>query len=358
MEGRPYGIISDTHNHNWDSFSTVGSDGVNTRLRVILNEFVRCAEEVTAAGGDTIYHAGDLFHVRGSVAPSVLNPTLEVYRRVVDSGMRIIINAGNHDLEGKDASRIGSAITALEEVGCIVINDERAGLKASENVILIPWNRDVAALKGQIQSAADIFGGKVDNIDLILHAPIDDVIVGLPPHGLVANDLAAFGFRFVFAGHYHHHKDFGNGVYSVGACAHHTWSDVGSKAGFLIVSDKVKWRSSRAPQFIDLSSEMDPSDIPLIVDGNYVRARIASSKQKDIADLREYLTECGAIASVVLSQKETSVAPRVGATIAAGASIEASVSDFIKSGTYTDPDKLTLLCRGILSRAQAMEEGS
>lgn len=82
-----YGVISDTHCHNWTTFGSTDANGVNTRLKIILNEITRAAEEVQAAGGTHLFHAGDLFHVRGSVAPSVLNPTLKCFKDIVNMGI-------------------------------------------------------------------------------------------------------------------------------------------------------------------------------------------------------------------------------------------------------------------------------
>src|SRR3569833_2574261 len=106
---KPYGVMSDTHNHGWSAFATVLPSGVNSRLQIILDETWRCAQEIKKAGGDTLYHGGDLFHVRGSIAPSVLNPTTDCYRAIIEDGIQVVIDAGNHDLEGKEAARVSSA---------------------------------------------------------------------------------------------------------------------------------------------------------------------------------------------------------------------------------------------------------
>jgi len=145
-------------------------------------------------------------------------------------------------------------------------------------------------------------------------------------------------------------------VYSIGAVAHHTWSDVNSKAGFLIVSDgNVKWFKSHTPEFIEIDSETDPSEISLIVDGHYVRAKINSSKQSEVEELRSYLLDSGAAGVVLLSQKESSVSTRTGSTVKSGTSVEVSVGEFIKAQSYAKPEELARLCAGILSDARSVE---
>ena len=357
---RPYGLMADVHFHNWSAFSTIESDGVNSRLGILLKEICRCAEETGKAGGDTIIVAGDMFHSRGNITPSVLNPVMDTLDRLVKGGFKFVILAGNHDLEGKNSDRLSSAVTALEGVGCTVINDVEAGARCMDGVKLIPWIEDIKALKEVIESVTN-----KENIDLILHAPIDGVIAGLPDHGLTAEWLTAQGFRRVFSGHYHQHKHlYGaagapggasvSNVYSIGALAHHTWNDVGTKAGFLIVkSSDIRWFKSHAPEFVEISAETDPFDIPILADGNYVRAKINSGNQKDVEELRAYLNDCGAKGVAILPQKNVAATPRTGATIKAGASLEVSVTDFIKTQGYSSAEKLSLVCQDILAQARA-----
>ncbi len=351
---KPYGIVSDIHLHNWSAFATVGADGINSRLQILLNELHRCADEVDAAGGDTIINAGDTFHVRGNITPSVLNPTLDAYSALVKRGFKIYIVAGNHDLEGKDSDRLGSAVTALEGVGCAIVNTPAAGIGICDDVVMVPWIQNIGDLKKALEDAASAASTDVGNLDLVIHAPIDDVLVGIPDHGLTSDYLASLGFRKVFAGHYHHHKNFGNKVYSIGALAHHTWSDVGSKAGFLIVRDAfVEWRKSHAPEFIDLLSAESETDAELMAEGNYVRARVTTNKMQDINKMREWLEASGAKGILIQSVKEPvkaregSIAP----SVTAGASIGASVDEYIKGQTFAHAESVQRECQRVLSIA-------
>ncbi|HEU4635895.1 MAG TPA: metallophosphoesterase, partial [Edaphobacter sp.] len=138
----PYAVVSDSHNHNWNAFSTVLPNGVNDRLQMILDETERAADELLAIGGKRMVHAGDLFHVRGQLAPSVLNPTLDCYRRILAKGVEVVINAGNHDLEGREADRVSSAITALEGIGCEIVNEPL--VDSTANMVIVPWIANVA----------------------------------------------------------------------------------------------------------------------------------------------------------------------------------------------------------------------
>jgi len=350
----PYGIISDTHHHAWSAFAKTNPGGVNSRLQIILDETLRAAKEVKAAGGNILFHAGDMFHVRGRITPSVQNPTLDMYNFITATiGINIVILAGNHDLETEESNRLGSAITALDAVhGVRVINEVMQGYGVHDNVLLVPWIKDVEKLKAAIEriDPLDRLG-----VDLIIHAPVDGVIAGIPSHGLDDAYLAGLEYRRVFCGHYHHHKDFGNGVYSIGALAHHTWSDVGSKAGFLIVTDKeVKWHASHAPSFVEITAETPIEEIPLIVDGNYVKAKIGSSKASDVEEMRQFLTkDCQAAGVVIFSQREGSVSERSTTAVSASTTLETSVSSFVDAGTYTFKSDLQKVCQEILAEVRA-----
>jgi hypothetical protein len=321
---------------------------------MILDETVRCAWEVKKAGGSVMYHAGDLFHVRGSIAPSVLNPTIDTYKSILNMGVQIVILAGNHDLEHKEASRISSAITALEGIGCTIVNEfSFRGLAASDHVAMIPWNPSIAGLKAQIES---IDPADRPACDLMIHAPIDGVIPGIPDHGLDPAYLQSLGFRRIFAGHYHAHRDLGGGVYSIGSLTPQTWSDIGAKAGFLIVDEtSVKWMKSHAPEFVELDASTDPDDVPLIVDGNYVRASIHSAKVEEIEGLREFLFTHGAKGVVLNVQKSPTAIVRTGGGIKAGTTLDASVHDFVKGMGLAREADVAKLCQDVLDSVRAVE---
>ena len=348
----PYAIISDTHNHAWNAFSTVDEFGVNSRLRIILDEFERCAKTIAAAGGNRIYHAGDLFHVRGSVQPSVLNPTRQAIEAIGEKyGVTFYIMPGNHDMELKNASQIGDSVQAVSGLNCIVIHGEAL---VDANVLMVPWMPDLNELRALLRKKRD--ESAHITVDVILHAPIDGVIKGIPDHGLTPEELKEFGFNNVFAGHYHNHVDFGDGVYSIGALCHHTWSDVGSRAGFLIVKDRdVEFHASHAPSFVDIEPGMDELTMKDLADGNYVRARVDSKTGgRTVAELRDYLTKLGAKGVSIMSVKAPVHVRATTSAIKAGSSLELSVAEYIKDRKFNDVPQVIMQCQKILSEASIL----
>lgn len=348
----PYGLISDSHQHSWSAFSKTDENGVNSRNAIILDETIRAAQAVKDAGGDTLYHAGDLFHVRGSVAPSVLNPTLQAYRTIRDMGVQVRMIPGNHDMEAKDSGKMTNAIEALRGVGVDVIHG--TCIFDDDRVIMTPWHSTVDGLIKTIEETIDLVNEDSDHTEysLIIHAPVDGVIINIPDHGLNAERLAEFGFAKVFAGHYHNHTDFDNGVYSIGALTHQTWGDVGTRAGFLIAKDDgdVEHHPSIAPKFIDF--DPDEHDIE-VVEGNYVRVSVEVEKESQIKQLRKEFEKAGAEGVVINAIKKTATVSRTGATVSTGKSIAASITDFTAAKKYKHKKKLDALCLDIMSDAES-----
>lgn len=91
----PYGVISDPHYHKWDSFSTTDADGLNSRLAIQLEATKEAAIAMKKAGCSHMLVAGDTFHVRGTVSPTVLNYVSDAYEWIVkDLGLSVAMLAG------------------------------------------------------------------------------------------------------------------------------------------------------------------------------------------------------------------------------------------------------------------------
>lgn len=354
---KPYGIISDTHCHSWSAFSKVGEDLVNTRLTTILDEIERCAIEVKKAGGDTIYHGGDLFHVRGSIEPSVLNPTRARFEHIHKThGITFYLLPGNHDLEFKHSSAVGNSVEAMRSEWVEVGHDVNETLWGTgSGVVMVPWIDRIEDLKAKLAELADSYRGRgnIAGFDLVIHAPVDGVIEGLPDHGLTGDWLAALGFKRVFSGHYHNHKEIvPNKVWSIGATTHQTWGDVGSKAGFLIVShSEVKWHSTHAPQFVDINEVMDANEVALRCDGNFVRVKVQNAKPSEVSAMRDGLMTHGALGVNINVVKVAATGRATVSTVKAGSSVEVQVTDYIKSVSFEHSELVAQAAIAVLAEA-------
>lgn len=352
----PYAILSDIHLHGWTQFAKIEEDGLNSRLKIILDEIWRAAEELKEAGGKYMFLAGDVFHVRGKIEPSVQNPTLDLFKKVKDQfGIQVVAIPGNHDNESRETTRLGNAIVALEGVGVEVAGEVESfgsDYDSDSRVIMIPWEPSNDTLRARCNVMGD------PDTDLIIHAPLNGVLVGIPDHGLSPEEVAAWGYKRVFCGHYHNHKVFENGkVISIGATTHQTWSDVGTKAGFLMVyEDHIEFRASQAPKFSEITDMDDEVGLMEQVDGNYVRVKIGTATETEIKTIRDSLMGLGALAVRIDTVKVKERVERTGA-IKVGGSLLESVNDFVKAKELSEDEAKFLfeICADIYSESTAVE---
>lgn len=328
-------IASDVHLHNWSAFAKVSRDGINTRLLQTAKELVNAASQ---AEGGRLYLAGDLVHVRGSMATEVANVMAWVFQRIKTFGVEVRAIPGNHDLASRTPNWISSVLSTLEDVGVTCVNQPT--YFSDDNVLMIPWIEGTPALRQTLINQVESHPGA----DVIMHGHLNGVIKGIPNTGLDPSEIGRVGFKRIFSGHLHNHVDFGNGTYSIGALTHQTWSDVGTRSGFLIIDDDtVTHIADAAPKFVDY----DPNDLSSLK-GNYVRARVELNTSAEAEEYRRYLCEQGALDAIVHPILKDSHG-REGSTVDAGASIEHSLHEWIGKRQYNNPEALEQRCTEILA---------
>jgi hypothetical protein len=340
----PYLLFSDVHCHAWSAFSTRLPSGVNSRLQITLNEIDRAVQELVDAGGDTAYFAGDMMHTRGSMDPEVFNP-LHVTIQTAAEEIFFRMIPGNHDLKDRDTNEIGNAIQTLGAIENVEVCTNIRWLP-DHDVLMVPWQATKDQLRAKIKEQIDS-GFEVEKCDLIIHVGIDGVLAGTPDQGLSAAEVASWGFKRVFAGDYHNFKEMEDGkVFSIGATTHQQWGDIGSKAGFLLVyEDRVEYRASHAPSFVEITGDDAEEDIPNIVDGNYVRVRGMKLTDAEINKFRAELVEMGAKGVTFQVTRET-VSARGATSVSKGTTLDQSVDTFIDQKKDIDPDLLPLVKAG------------
>lgn len=357
-----YAVLSDIHAHSFTLFGKTNSQGVNTRLDLILGEMLRAADALVAAGGDRMVIAGDLFHTRGSIDPEVLNPVRQAIEQILAMGIDIDAIPGNHDLKSAETQELSSSIQNLAQISLAggqfrVHNTVTVDGTDHSGMAFIPWRNTKEQLLADLRDLATKYAKDLAKLDVFIHAGIDGVLSGMPAHGLTHTDLGAFGFRRVFAGHYHNHKDFGNGVVSIGATTHQNWGDIGTMAGFLLVDEKtgaITFNRSQAPHFIDVSG-MSEEDMQYAVPGNYARFRGPTMTNEQVKELREELVKMGALGTSIEVPRTASVvrSNQPGKAMTMPESIEA----FVKAAPPATVDPAALIKRAIevLNESQAVE---
>lgn len=367
-----YALCSDLHCHNWTLFSTlVQEDGdmVNSRLKTIMDEFDRACAEAKRNECERIYIAGDLFHVRGNLKTSVLNYVVYRMRRAArQNDIQVVIMPGNHDLEDREVTWLGNATMSLDDSGEGDVEDQLIRVIShptfieEDMVALVPWQSTRAGLMQSIEDISETIIEHYDtplcDVDLVLHTGINGVLIGMPDHGWAPSELAEFGFKRVFAGHYHNHKKFlpeyldrEVPIYSIGALTHQTWSDVGTTAGFLIVDDNaVNQFESAAPLFMDFDPKIALADYA----GHYVRIRGLSLDEADIKKLKGALEKRGAAGVVVHAVAKSKIVTRNGSSPSKSVRMEQSISDWIKASPIADESDVEREALDVLAEARGV----
>ncbi|HCJ4741854.1 TPA: metallophosphoesterase, partial [Salmonella enterica] len=260
----PYGVISDPHYHRWDAFATTNADGLNSRLEIQLDATKEAAKAMKAAGCKYMLVAGDTFHVRGAISPSVLHFVTETYEWIIkELGLEVVMLAGNHDLETNDSVYSANAAASLRSIGVEIVCGKRPhSIKMGDvTVHLISWRNNHAELISDLKTLRSGLDG--DNHDVVVHTSINKAIPTMPDVGIDAQELKDIGFRLLLSGHYHNHKEVLPGVVSIGALTHQNWGDVGSLAGFMIVNPDGTFthHETSAPKFVNLEDDVEDDQI-------------------------------------------------------------------------------------------------
>jgi DNA repair exonuclease SbcCD nuclease subunit len=255
-------------------------------------------------------------------------------------GFEVTLLAGNHDLEGREASELSNTASALKTIGVKVINETT--VEKEDQVVSIPYIHKMSDLLAEIERVADELGTEVAQYCLFIHAPLNRVIKGIPDNGLEATTLAKFGFERIFCGHYHNHVVFDN-VISIGALTHQSFSDINSKAGFItVIDDKLEHFETSAPKFVDIEQSIKKGQFEKDVAGNFVRAKLEHATQTQVNGLRDKLITAGAKGVIVTNTAKSNSfrEPSKNTSTKASSTIESSIADWIDGNCTEQADKI------------------
>jgi DNA repair exonuclease SbcCD nuclease subunit len=321
----PYAVLSDIHLHNWSQFSHPLANGRNNRLQHILDAIEQAATDLLKRGGNDLVITGDLFHTRGNVKPSVLNPTLDLFADLIARGINVYGIPGNHDLEGINSDTLGNAMHSLSMLSnftCYTVPTETVS-----GHLFIPWYED----SQKILKLANERSKLNPKLTLFAHVGLSGVIPANLGNTLNPADFDE-SFKYVFCGHFHNHVSFDARVFSVGALTHQTWSDVGSKAGYLIVyEDRVEHVETKAPSFsgFDFVWEKDAD-----YRNQYIRIR-GIYEEVELAELKASLRTNGALAIVDQSTRPTIIEKKHDEVVKVELGLDAALESYCKH-TFSD----------------------
>lgn len=253
-------VTADWHFHPFKAFSRIGEDGVNSRLADIARAWRWCLEQAKKEGCEVMCVAGDLFHVRGQLKPSVVNVVLGCISDAVDRyGMRLVMIPGNHDMED-----FRGGPTAVDlfggMMGVHVLHDRVVEINGVK-FMGIPYRHDVEEflrVARELREAHDLQPGRAV---VLCHQGLDDLTErGMPPSGLGADKVReVFGADIpVFLGHYHcFWRD--DKVVQVGSPIQHSFSSEGHLNGYWIYNTEGGFCGHiinfKSPEFVTLTGD-------------------------------------------------------------------------------------------------------
>lgn len=294
----PILVFSDTHFHNWKSHATI-VDGVNSRLSDTLKACIQAFEIGKAHGCKLALFGGDMFHVRGTLKPSVMNQAVSLFLRY-GSEMDILMVPGNHDMENFRYGDTAVDIFSVVE-GCSVASTPFSFNVHGWSVGCLPYIHDSEEFKKEFKELA------ADKPDVFLvHQGIDNFKTepGMPDLGVTAQWLKdnADG-AWVLAGHYHAAQQ-NERVISIGAPLQQNFGEEEKTGCWVVYEDRAEHFPLAGPRFVTIEAD----DLKALkkqeseIKGNFVRVR--TNKASLAEKLRERIEEVGGASATILVEHE------------------------------------------------------
>lgn len=271
------------------------STGRQSRLQDCINVLDATANLVDDIEASHRLFLGDMFHVRGRLAPSFLNPVVDHYREVhhKDWGADFTdwLIVGNHDMEariaGENALRSlkSESVRVLDSFGVEVMT---GGIGDDIVIGWVSYHPDVKVMRGNIKAVAALrrtmpMKDTIKKGVFIIHHGIDGAMPNIPDCGIGPSDLPTEDFDWCFCGDYHMHKELVKGkAWMVGAPMHHNFGDAGQARGWMTldtVTGEVELvENEKSPKFIALDRLTPYSGD---IKGNFFRLRHDNEAELD-----------------------------------------------------------------------------
>ncbi len=292
--------FADLHAHNYSQFSSILSDGTNTRLADCLDIFRQIREYGEKKGIKKALFLGDLFNTRTKVAIDVYYKVFDELAVMKSEGFELFLIVGNHDQFLKSGAI--HSIRPLSSVATVI--DKPICLKELD-VYAIPYIENLEARRGAIMA-----GRKAGAGILAIHSPVDGALVGPTDvalqDGLKLADLKGNAFKMILLGHYHKSQKLAENVHFLGSPLELNLGERNDgQKGFWVVDTEdysMKMIPTQYPRFIELEDEWTEEQVR----NNFVRLVLKNSKEKDDLKIKQEILAAGGKAVVIerLQQEE------------------------------------------------------
>jgi len=234
----------DIHLNEWDEFSTILPNGINSRLQVGLDAIDQIAK---AAAGEVLVIAGDLFHTREEISVQVLYRAGDAIRRAASLCKEVLILVGNHDQHLKDG-RVHSLGTFQSNNVKVIDKPGIIPIEGFGEVLFMPYNHDYDEFRDNYRELAETQMCRLS----ILHADIIGFEMnsgfistkGITPQFALNAGSDRNLIDLCISGHYHKPQQFGDlNVHYVGSPYQMDRSEAGHEKRYLVVSPDLSVES-------------------------------------------------------------------------------------------------------------------
>jgi len=245
-------VVSDTHIHSHQQFSTIGPDGMNSRVKIVLDKLIEAANWSREHEVPYFVHLGDVFHTRDFMSYRVWNAAFETFRTVCSAFRYSYFIIGNHDILGNEA---GYTIDAFRSIPNVMIVDKVIDLPLINGLVrLIPWLWKDRVTNPDIERMNEAFRD----------SPTKAILAHCPVKGAILNPLAGETWKegvtvlpsasTVWIGHCHIRQQLTINAWHLGSLCPVTAAENNQPGGFGVINDDGSWSlvENDAPKFITL----------------------------------------------------------------------------------------------------------
>lgn len=250
-------IIGDIHAGNRKLFSTITSEGLNSRFVDTLIVLKDIATYATETNQQTLIFLGDIFEAPGEgIHKDVLIWTHNAFKRLSSQCEKLIILSGNHDLY-----RGQSILTIFDDIeNCIVITKPTWIPLEEYNCCFIPFARNQELLYAWLLDA----GMKATEDSLLFgHFATKGVRTGVVQlkDGLDIQYIPTDKFKYIFLGHIHSPQVTKNIIYP-GSILQNNMSERGEDKYIIDFTNILQSIKIHGPQFhsIEISNDLEDSE--------------------------------------------------------------------------------------------------
>lgn len=313
-------LYSDLQLKSYASYSKVGNDGINDRLKDHINVLDQIYDYGTSNGIKHIVFAGDGLDDRGRIGVVDTKMYLQWKQKVSSSGIQQYDLIGNHDLVMKSHKHNSLDLFSYLPNTHIVDEPRWEIIDNKYGIYFVPYLHRLDDIKEALKNCKPPLNLERKNCIAIVHYGLFDTEVsgriiikdeGFDQEGQIRLEDLGELLKYVehaWFGHFHCTTSLTNRVHFIGPPIQHNWGEKSLKPRFLDIdmdSGTYSEVVTNSPRFIDFEDKS--KIVKSLVPNNFVRVKTEKLSEKD--ELRSLLLSYGARAADVVIVPKSDTKP-------------------------------------------------